>query len=86
MNKFFAASLFVASVACVAGYCKATEVQVTEEKVECAYITAKKARMKPKFGDDRFRLQLPAHYDILSHLDEESDCPVKDTPPTSPRK
>lgn len=82
MNKFVLASLFVTSAVCVAGLCSAMDKDVTQEKVECAYITAKKARMQPMIGGSMFELQLPSDYDIVSHLDEEQDCPV----PTSPVK
>ena len=76
MNKFVLASLFVTSV-CVAGLCTAMDNNVTQEKVECGYITAKKARMNhPMTGGNMFELQLPSNYDIVSYLDEEEDCPV----------
>lgn len=82
MNKFVLVSLFVTSAVCIAGFCHAMDKNVTEEKVECAYITAKKARMHhPMVGGDMFKLQLPSNYDIISYLDEEEDCPVPTTPP-----
>lgn len=82
MNKFILMSLFVTSVACATGYCSAFERNVTEEKTECDYIKAKKARnYKPIVGYyPSFKLQLSLpDVDIFN---DEEDCPVPTTPPT----
>lgn len=80
MRKLFFAFIFVTSVACTVGVCCLQEKEVEFEQLPYKKNTGELGYYYQNLSIDMSQINR------LDYLDEETDCPVVDTPPTSPKK